>query len=457
MKRTNFLFTAAFVVWSGTAALAQPEARPVSLEEAVSRSLQASHQLAASRARIQQAAASLREAREQRLPDLSVQGSFLRLTQPTVNLKVPLGGSGSQQGSTSGGSGSETSGTTKTTTVDQVAYGLVNLSLPIYAGGRGRYAIEAAKYLEQAARLDAENDRSAVAENTIAAYSTLYKATAALALVRENLRSAEQRTADFSSLEKNGLLARNDLLKVQLQQSNINLSLLDAESDVRVSTVALNLLMGLPEETPLQVDSVGFQALPPAGSLTDWEAQALGARRDAQALDLRRQASQTAIKMARAEYLPSLAVTGGYVAADIRNFLTITNALNAGVGIRYSPSSLWKNGTKVSEARARLVEVEANQAALSDAIRQQVYSAYQAYILALRKIEVYDDAVAQAAEAYRIVKNKNENALATTTELLDADVAQLQARLSRAYAQADAAVAYARLQRTAGSLANEAR
>ena len=60
----------------------------------------------------------------------------------------------------------------------------------------------------------------------------------------------------------------------------------------------------------------------------------------------------------------------------------------------------------------------------------------------------------QARENYRIVKNKFDNSLATTTELLEADVAQLQATLSYTLARADAFVAYNKLLQTAGLLNN---
>ena len=45
----------------------------------------------------------------------------------------------------------------------------------------------------------------------------------------------------------------------------------------------------------------------------------------------------------------------------------------------------------------------------------------------LKKIEVYQKAVDQAKENYRITKNKYDNALATTTDLLDAENAFTEA------------------------------
>ena len=67
-----------------------------------------------------------------------------------------------------------------------------------------------------------------------------------------------------------------------------------------------------------------------------------------------------------------------------------------------------------------------------------------------KKVEVYTKAIEQATENQRITKNKFINSLATTTELLDADVALLQARLGSSFYRADALVAYFKLLHSAG-------
>ncbi len=87
-----------------------------------------------------------------------------------------------------------------------------------------------------------------------------------------------------------------------------------------------------------------------------------------------------------------------------------------------------------------------------DAVQLQITQAYQNYLLSQKKTEVYQKAISQAEENYKIVKNKFNNALATATDLLDADVAQLQAKLDSAFSKADASVAYNKLLLTAGLL-----
>lgn len=449
MKNRNIqsAIIAAFVLSFayGTDAMAQK--RPISLEEAIELGIKSSGKLEISKAKVDEAAAGYHEMRNNMLPDLKASGSYLRVNNPSVDLKIKTSSS-----SGSGSSGSGSSSGASSIKVNQAEYALVNGSIPIFSGLRIHYGIESAKYLEKAARLDAEKDREEVIENTIDAYSNLYKAMKAVDLVKENLAREQQRVKDFTNLEQNGLMARNDLLKVQLQQSNIELSLLEAENNLKISTINMNLLLGLPEQTDLVPDSASFAVQPTVGNAEEWVSTALVNRKDKAALAERIKAAEAGVKAAKGEYFPGVALTGGYIAANVPNVLTLTNALNGGIGLQYNVSSLWKTGAKVQSAKARLHQVEASEGLVNDQIRLEVHNAYQQYLLALSKIDVYRKSIEQANENYRITKNKYDNNLVTTTDLLDADVAQLQAQLNFAFAKTDASVAYKKLLQTSGTL-----
>ncbi len=419
--------------------------KQLTIKEAIDLSIKNSKQLKNSNAKIEEATAALREAVQNRLPTVGVSGAYLRLNNPNVNLKTKASNSGGN-----GGSG----GTQTVGKPSSALYGIANVSLPIYAGSRIKYGIESSKYLQEATRLDADNDREAVVLNTIEAYENLYKSKAVVDLVTENLESNRQRVKDFSNLEKNGLLARNDLLKAQLQESNTELSLLDAENNWRLANVNMNLMLGLSDSTLLSVNENDLQpASVQLKGVEDYIQSGLQNRKDVSALSARKKAANTGVKAAKSAVYPSIALTGGYIAADIPNVLTVTNAVNIGVGIQYN-LNLGKNNSQVQQAKAREKQIEANQEMLADAIQLEINQAYQNYLLSQKKIEVYEKAVAQAEENYKIIKNKFDNALATTTDLLDADVAQLQARLNAAFSKADASVAYNKLLQTAGLLVN---
>lgn len=107
--------------------------------------------------------------------------------------------------------------------VSNVLYGSANLSVPIYSGGRIRYGIQSAEYLVEASKLNSENDKNAIAYNVSQAYNNLFKASEVVKLLKENLASSQKRDQSFIKLENNGVIAKNDRLKAQLQTSNIEL------------------------------------------------------------------------------------------------------------------------------------------------------------------------------------------------------------------------------------------
>ncbi len=415
------------------------EQRVITLQEAIDLSVKNSKLLKAGTARILAAEAGVTEAEDNRLPGFSVSGSYLRLNSPNVALKIKaLSGTGTDS--------------SRPATISQAMYGIASLSYPLYAGGKIKFGIESAKFLEQAAKLDVDNDKQGVILNTVDAFINLYKSSKVIWLIKESLDQSRKRDTDFLRLENNGLLARNDRLKASLQTSNIELSLLDAENNQRIAGINLDLMLGLPENTILNPDSSSLHPVTGLKTLDEYEQMALQSRKDIEALSYRQKAAATGIKIARAETYPTIALTGGYIAAYVPNLLTITNAVNIGVGVQYNLAGLWKTNTNLQKAKAREQELLANSEQMNDGIRLQVNKDYENYLLSTKKIDVYNKAMQQAEENFRITKNKYDNSLVTTTDLLDADVAQLQARLNLTLAKADVIAAYNKLLQTTGGL-----
>lgn len=432
-KRMSFAAIALFVLAASHSFAQTP--RRITLEEAVTLSLKNSKQLKLSQSNIDLAGLNVRQIKDNQLPSFSVSASYLRMNTPNISLKQ-------NSSSDSSGAGS--------LHVNQVAYGMASASIPLFSGFRYKYGLESARFLQEASKLDAEGDRQAVIQNTIAAYSNLYKAKRSVDLVSENLIREHERVIEFTNREKNGIIARNDLLKATLQESNIQLALMDAENELKITTINMNLLLGLPESTEISADSSSFDILKDAGNAADWEQTALTHRKDMAAIAIRQRAAGSDIKVAKADLYPSVALTGGYVALSIPGFVTVPNAFNAGIGVSYNLASLWKTGAKIEQAKTHLYQLRTNEEILLDRVHLEINTAYYNYVLSKKKIEVYEKAVEQANENYRITKNKFDNSLVTTTELLDADVAQVQSEINYAAAKADAIVAYKKLEQTAG-------
>ena len=150
--------------------LVAQESRTITLKEAIDLTLSYSKTLKLDNIKMKEAAAAIKEAYEKKQPDASIGANFLYLPfQPNIDLK----------------SGSNTGGTPA---VNVLMYSSANISLPVFTGGRLEYGIESAKYLEQAVKLDAENERQLVILNVVNASINLFKAHVAITLVKENLQ-----------------------------------------------------------------------------------------------------------------------------------------------------------------------------------------------------------------------------------------------------------------------------
>ncbi|GAA5084900.1 TolC family protein [Chryseobacterium ginsengisoli] len=436
MKKINnsVLALALFV---GIANANAQEKKALTLDEAVQLGIQNSKNLKIDAAKIEEATADLLEAKNRQLPELKVSGSYMYLPiKPNIDLKL----------STGSGSGAASP------TVHQVAYGSANLSVPIYNGGKIKYGIESAKYLVEASKLSTENDKIAIAYNVAQAYNNLFKANQSIKVLEENLTASQKRDETFLKLENNGVIARNDRLKANLQTSNIELQLLEAKNNYNIANINMDLLLGIPETTEIEVDQNYIEEGSDVKAVDFYVNEAKENRKDLQALDKQRQAAALGTKSAKAENLPSIAFTGGYVAADIPKFLTVYNAVNVGVGISYNLSNIWKENSSLKQSQAREMQLTATNELLNDNIKLDVNREYQNTDYSKKRISVFEKTAEQANENYRITKNKYDNGLATMTELLDADAAQISANVGVINAKADAALAYRKLLQTTGTL-----
>jgi outer membrane protein TolC len=395
-----------------------------------------SHLLKISAAKTDEAKASLQAAKDAQLPNFNVSANYLKLGFAKIDLNKANNTSGGNQGASKSPS--------------QAMYGIANVSMPLYAGNRIHYGIEAASLLEKAASLDGNTDRESVILYSTNAYVHLYKLQEWVSLVKEQLASDLVRDSSLISLEKNGVITRNDLLKSQLQTSSEELSLLEAENNHHLAEINMNLMMGRAEDREITIDSDFLIDKEEIKDFAEYESLAFKNRNELQAIVNRKNAALLGIKSAKAEAYPTIGLSGGYVSAHIQDVLTITNAVNIGFGVQYNVSNLWKKNTQLMKAKARETQVLASEGIWIDSIKMQLNRDYQHYLLSKKKTALYEKAHDQATENFRIINNKYKNNLATISDLLEANVALLLSRLNLKTAHADAFLAYHKLQQSAG-------
>ncbi|HBX61626.1 MULTISPECIES: TolC family protein [Empedobacter] len=413
------------------ATFAHAQETNVSLQEVIQQSLQNNKSVKVAEAAKNTSEYKVQSAKNNRLPDISLSGQYMHLfTTTNVDIKLPMQSSG-------GGMGVEP---------NQLLLGQASASVPVFAGFKIKNAIKSNELMVDLSNLQIEATKENVVWQAINLYFGLYKTQRSIDVLNENLVRANQRVKDFQNFLDNGIIARNDLLRAKLQASNVQVAIDEAETQYKNINYRLNLLTGQDESKIVHVDNV--ETL----KTINQNSQDYVNRTDIKSYDVKNQIADSQIKIAKAAYYPQLAVSAGYIAMDIDKVASVTNATNVGVGLKYDLSSLYKNKAEVEIAKAQKLENEMQKETTIDKAKVEMNEAFQKYDLAKKKNNVYKEAVEQANENYRIVKDKNDNGLADTDDLLEADVQQLQAKINQVVGDADEQLAIYEYYYTTGIL-----
>ena len=437
--KTNSLLLGLFLILGFAESRAQ-EKKPLTLTEAISLATTKSNQATLADTKITTSGFELATVKNNRYPSLKISGQYQRLAD--AHVKSNFGTSSEPE------EGAEPTSSPK---VNQLMLGQASLAVPIFSGFKLKNSVKASESKYQAEVFNAKSTKENLAMNTVILYVNLYKAQQSVSLIQDNLKASQQRVKDFTAMEENGLIARNDLLKSQLQSSNIELSLEDAKKNVATINYQLVNLLKLQEGTQIVPEEAVFtNSSSEKASFS--QNDALSSRSDLESLRWLQKASESNIKVAEGNYYPTVSLSGGYVAFNLKNVLEVNNAMNVGVGVSYDLSSIFKNGKDVKLAKSIASETKQSADILTDQIKVEVQEAQENYNLSLKQYRVYQEAVTQADENYRIVKDKYDNGLSDTNDLLEADVQDLQAKLNEAFSKADIAQSYYQLLNASGKL-----
>ena len=432
MKASQLLLIGIFFI--GSSVLEAQEKTSLTLDEAVNLAWTKSNEVILANTKVNTKKYELESVKNNKYPDLKVSGQYQQLAKASVDLKINKG-----------------TDSKSPPTVDRLIIGQVNASVPIFSGFKLQNSIKAYENLYLAETATAAQTKEETAMKVVNYYSSLFKAQKTIELLKENQKKAQQRVIDFSEMEKNGIIPRNDLLKAQLQVSKIQLSIDDTNADLNMANYYLVSLLKLPEGTKLEIKESDFANFQMTNIPTS-EQPALENRKDLQAIQFQEKASQANIKASLSAYYPSIAMVGGYTTLDLKNVVTVQNAMNIGLGVSYDLSAILKNGTMVKLAESKSQEVKNSEEMLTDYIKIQVQKGIEDYNLALKQNQVYLQAVEQSAENYRIVKDKYENGLSDTNDLLEADVEQLNSTINSTLAKANTIQKYYELLSVTGQL-----
>ncbi len=329
------------------------------------------------------------------------------------------------------------------------------LQQPLFTGWRLQSAADNAEYTANAVHDDYEKDRQQLLYDIKTAYWNVYRASEMKRLADDNVSQMTQHLDDIQNMFNQGLSTTNEVLKTKVLLANSRVLQSDAENNVTIVMISFNSTIGLPLATEI---SIGSTLTPRTKEFPEVEqllATAFNQRADVQSMGWRIQAAQSGITAARSGWMPQIFLTGNYYYSrpNQRIFPAVDqfkDSWDVGVNLQFD---IWNNLTTVhqtSEAKAQYEQTKDALSMLKDGITLDVTQSYLVFKQAKKKIELAQLSVDQAAENLRVTREKFKAELTTNSELLDAEVALLQAKVQLVQSLVDHELAEARLEKAIG-------
>lgn len=438
MKQTILALT--FLLLGLPGVMAQTTSRLLTLDDAVKLGIDNSKQLKQSKNKIDEAMIRLAQAKDAALPTAKVSFQYLHALMLARTINIP--------------------GLTQKPLdlpFDFPAYlGTLSVNEPIFGGNQIKYGKKSADLMVQLAQLDADKDKDDVTYLIISEYINYNKILQNMLIVAQNMQDVDQKLSEITKYESQGLATKNDVLRFQLQKSQMELTQIELENNRQISNYNMNILLGLPDSTVITLPEVGYK-LDEHPVFTDFLQQAETNRREVLELGYQDKIADINIKKIHDQRLPTLgASAGGYYINPTGKVIPTDNTVIApitlGLGLSWDIGTLYTNKNKERQAAIQKKEVQTSKEQALDDIREDVHQGYIGYLQALEKIKVLQDAVDQATENERITESKFQNSLVTTTDRIDAQTLLYQSRVNLELAKSDATIAYYNLLKTTGNI-----
>ncbi len=410
----------------------------LTLDESINIGLKNSNMLHSSKMQVNYANARLSEINTNRLPSLKFSAAYTRLSYiaPFI-LNTPFGDFNISP-----------------SILD--SYNLkLTLQQPLFTGFKLSSSSNIAEYNYKATEEKYNKDKQDLIYNIKNAFWNLFKAKKVREVTDQNVEQVKAHLMNVQNFYEQGLSTKNDLLKVQVQLSESELRQIDAKNAVKLARINLYNVIGIPLNTNSEIpDSIDIKTKE-VNDLDDYIEKALDNRPELKAMQYNIKASEAGVTFAQSDWYPQIYLAGNYYYSEPNQRIfpaenRFKDTWDVGVSVSLN---LWNWGAtvdKTDQAEAQLEQAKDSYKIIKDNIVLEVNSNYLNLVQSKDKIAVADESVRQAKENYRVTDETFKKGLALNSDLLDSEVALLQANTNYIQALVDYELAKAKLEKSIG-------
>lgn len=335
--------------------------------------------------------------------------------------------------------------------------GAITLTQPLYMGGKIRAYNKITKYAEELARQQHNTGMQEVILDTDQAYWQVISLVNKKKLAEGYLKLLEKLDSDVEKMIAEGVATKADGLSVRVKVNEAEMTLTKVEDGLSLARMLLCQLCGIDLSTPIVLEDEQIDDIPLMENTSQANVEtALANRPELHSLELATKIYKQKVNVTRAEFLPSVALMGNYMATNPSVFNSFENKFkgmwNVGVMVQI-PIWHWGEGiykVKAAKAEARIaqyqlddvkekIELQVNQSAF------KVREAAKKLVMAKKNLEKADENLRYATLGF-------EEGVIAPSNVLEAHTAWLSAQSEKIDAQIDVKLTEIYLQKSLGTL-----
>jgi outer membrane protein len=329
----------------------------------------------------------------------------------------------------------------------------IEVQAPLYTGGQINARQDEARALVRAAQAGDEAARQQLTLHTLQAYQGIHLARTSIRVAEQSLKASTEMARVTDNLHQQGMAVKSDRLSARVNVEAAKLRVKEAQRYEADALDQLKMLMGRPLQDEI---NIGDEVLPrlPAGNAEDLRAQAINQHPGLKALRNRMDAAGAAVDAARGARKPQVSVMARQDWNDRTLGFDASSYTVAGV-LSWNAFDAGASHAAIDRAQAMRMEQAANLRQSEDAIALQITASHRRALEADERVEVREAAVKDAEEAHRLTQIRYQNGVTTLVDWLSAQTQLDKARADLAQARHDRSVARGEVLHAAGLLTPE--
>ena len=339
----------------------------------------------------------------------------------------------------------------------------LTLTQPLYVGGKITTGNRLAAVAQDISEEQRRQTRMQLVADVDRAYYTLLAVGAKVRMLEAYAQQMQGLYDQVSLSVRAQMATENDLLRIATKQNEISYQLQKARNGLQLCQLSLANIIGGNATADITPADTILTITPPAMLSED-----IGNRPELRLLEKQVEARDLQVRMARANYLPTVALSLGYTYYDNIKLKGVTllpdntpysytekfdgtspmALLSVSVPVFHWGAEFKKVKKAKLDADNALLQLQQNERGMRIEVRQAVQNVTDGY----RMVETARVGQQQADENLRVMRQKYDAQMATMTDLLDAQAQWQQARSNRIEAETQYKIYETEYLRVTGSL-----